>query len=151
MPKRNQVLLKVEKVGICGTDRDIIKGQYGEAPEGSDHLVLVHESIGRVEEVGVGVRNFRRGDLVVPAVRRNCPENCASCRNGRSDLCLTGHYREHGIRGLHGFASEYATTDWRFVARMPESLSQVGVLLEPLTIVEKSVEQTLGIGHARMK
>jgi threonine dehydrogenase-like Zn-dependent dehydrogenase len=66
-------------------------------------------------------------------------------------MCLTGHYKEHGIKGLHGFASEFAVTDSRFVVKLPEALSEVGVLLEPLTIVEKGINQVFLMQHARMK
>ena len=145
------MLLRVLRVGVCGTDMDIISGFYGEAPAGSTYLILGHESLSRVEEVGPGVRGFKRGDLVVPTVRRNCTEGCLNCRNGESDMCLTGHYKEHGIKGLHGFASEFAVTDARFVAKLPETLSEVGVLLEPLTIVEKGISQIFLMQRARMK
>jgi glucose 1-dehydrogenase len=151
VPGRRELLLRVLKVGVCGTDMDIVSGFYGEAPAGSSYLVLGHESLSRVERVGPGCKGFRKGDLVVPTVRRNCPENCLNCRNGESDMCLTGHYKEHGIKGLHGFASEFAVSDSRFVVKLPESLSEVGVLLEPLTIVEKGIRQALLIQNSRVK
>jgi glucose 1-dehydrogenase len=152
-PRANggQLLLRVQRVGICGTDMDIISGFYGEAPAGSPNLIIGHESISRVEQVGPGVTGFSEGDLVVPTVRRNCPENCLNCASGESDMCLTGHYTEHGIKGLHGFASELALTDSRFVVKLPETLSEVGVLLEPLTIVEKGILQAFEIQNSRMK
>jgi threonine dehydrogenase-like Zn-dependent dehydrogenase len=150
-PKEGELLLRVLRVGVCGTDMDIISGFYGEAPARSPYLILGHESLCRVEERGPGVRGFKKGDLVVPTVRRSCPENCLNCRCGESDMCLTGHYKEHGIKGLHGFASEFAVTDARFVAELPESLSEVGVLLEPLTIVEKGINQIFLVQRVRMK
>ena len=150
-PKPGELLLRVQRVGVCGTDMDIISGFYGEAPPSSPYLIIGHESLSRVEEVGEGVEGFHKGDLVVPTVRRDCPEECLNCRSGESDMCLTGHYREHGIKGLHGFASQLAVTDSRFVVRLPESLSQTGVLLEPLTIVEKGINQTFQIQNARMR
>ena len=150
-PKKNEILLEVQKVGICGTDRDIISGFYGEAPQGETSLVLGHESLSRVSGYGTGVRGFKKGDLVVATVRRNCPENCIYCKSGQSDMCLTGNYFEHGIKGLHGFAREFATTDSGFVVKLPELLKDVGVLLEPLTIVEKGISQTFNVQRARMK
>ena len=148
---KGEMLLNVQKVGICGTDRDIIAGFYGASPTGSDFLVLGHESLSRVAELGSGVRGFKPGDLVVPTVRRNCPENCLNCRNEESDMCLTGHYKEHGIKELHGFASEFAITDASFVVKLPESLIDVGILTEPLTIVEKGEIQTYLMQESRMK
>ncbi|MGI0091247.1 MAG: glucose 1-dehydrogenase [Nitrososphaerales archaeon] len=150
-PAKNEMLLQVQKIGICGTDRDIIAGFYGEAPAGESFLVLGHESLSRVFELGTSTHGFKKGDLVVPTVRRNCPENCPSCKSGQSDMCLTGHYFEHGIKGLHGFAREFAITDSSFVVKLPESLKDVGVLLEPLTIVEKGLTQTFLLQDARMK
>jgi glucose 1-dehydrogenase len=150
-PIRGELLLRVQRVGVCGTDLDIVSGRYGEAPKGSPFLILGHESLSRVAELGPGVKGFKEGDLVVPTVRRNCPENCLNCRNGQSDMCLTGHYTEHGIKGLHGFASELAVTDAKFVVRLPEALSGVGVLLEPLTVAEKGILQAFLIQKARMR
>lgn len=150
-PSSRGVLLEVQEVGICGTDRDIIAGFYGEAPIGSNFLVLGHESLARVSKVGRNVRGFGRGDLAVPTVRRNCSENCLNCRSGESDMCVTGHYKEHGIKGLHGFAREFAISDSNFTVKLPESLSEIGVLLEPLTIVEKGITEAFRIQRSRMK
>lgn len=150
LPGKGELLLEVLKVGICGTDKDIIAGFYGEAPAGSNFLVLGHESLCRVAGAGSNVSSFKKGDLVVPTVRRNCPENCLNCRRGQSDMCLTGHYKEHGIKDLHGFAREFGITDHKFAVKLPESLSDLGVLLEPLTIVEKGVTQAYLIQKSRM-
>jgi glucose 1-dehydrogenase len=146
-----ELLLEVQRIGICGTDRDIIAGFYGEAPPGQEKLVLGHESLSRVTEVGGWAADFSKGDLVVPTVRRDCAENCLNCRNGESDMCLTGHYKEHGIKQLNGFASEYSITDSSFVVKLPESLSELGVLLEPMTVVEKGTVQTFLLQQSRMK
>ncbi|HZW58055.1 MAG TPA: glucose 1-dehydrogenase [Nitrososphaerales archaeon] len=152
VPGVNQVLLEVLRVGVCGTDRDIIAGFYGQAPKGSDSLTLGHESLCRVAEPGEAADSLERGQLVVPTVRRPCPEGCLNCRSGESDFCLTGHYSEHGIKLLDGFASQFAVSDSSFVVKMPdESLSDVGVLLEPLTVVEKGLIQTFLIQNSRMK
>lgn len=150
-PGANEVLLRVLKVGVCGTDRDIVAGFYGTPPQGSTELIIGHESLCRVEDLGEDVSGFKEGELVVPTVRRNCPENCQNCSNGQSDMCLTGNYREHGIKLLHGFAREFATTDSTFVAAVDESLSDVGVLLEPLSIAEKGIEQAFAVQSQRMK
>ena len=149
-PGKREVLLRVLRVGICGTDRDIISGFYGEAPAGADYLILGHESLSRIEKLGPGFKDLKVGDLVVPTVRRSCPENCVSCRHHESDMCYTGHYFEHGIKGLNGFAAEYATTDSTYIVKMPESLSELGVLLEPLTIVEKGLLQTYNLQKSRL-
>ena len=148
---KGQLLLGVKRVGVCGTDLDIIGGAYGEAPSQSPFLILGHESLCEVLETGQGVSGFNKGDLVVPTVRRPCPELCMNCRSGESDMCTTGHYLEHGIKGLNGFACEQSLTESGFAVRLPRSLDKVGVLLEPLTIVEKAVAQALDIQRARMR
>ncbi len=151
VPGAGEVLLKVLKVGVCGTDRDIVSGFYGTPPDGERDLIIGHESLCRVEDFGEDVSGLKQGELVVPTVRRNCTENCQNCSNGQSDMCLTGNYREHGIKRLHGFAREFATTDSGFVVGVDESLSEVGVLLEPLSIAEKGIEQAFVIQSQRMK
>ncbi len=92
----------------------------------------------------------RSENLAVPTVRRSCPENCVSCKNHESDMCYTGHYFEHGIKGLNGFAGEFAKSDSTYIVKMPESMSEMGVLLEPLTVVEKGIVQTYSLQKTRL-
>ena len=93
----NTALMRVLEVGIDGTDTEINSGLYGEAPPGSDFLVIGHEALGVVEAVGESMSGFTRGDLVVSTVRR--PDDCPNCRAGESDMCLFGRYTERGIKG----------------------------------------------------
>src|SRR5262252_6336842 len=67
-----EVMVRIREVGICGTDREICAFQYGTPPPGSDRLVLGHEALGEVVEVGAGVRTLAPGDLVALTVRRPC-------------------------------------------------------------------------------
>ncbi len=136
------VLLEILDVGVCGTDREIARFDYGTPPTGSDYLVIGHESLGRVVEVGKGVTRVEPGDLVVTMVRRPCghPE-CRSCAAGRQDFCFTGDFTERGINGRHGFMTERVVDDQRFMHVLPPELREVGVLVEPLTIAEKALIQ----------
>ena len=94
---RTEMKVKTLEVGICGTDREICSFAYGTPPEGCDYLVLGHEALGEVVEVGDNVEGFERGDLVVPTVRRPCPhDHCRSCREARQDFCFTGDFTERG-------------------------------------------------------
>ena len=138
-----KALLRTSKIGICGTDLEIIQGAYGEAPSGSDYLILGHECQATVEEAATDSVEIKKGDLVVPTVRR--PDGCLNCQNGESDMCLTGQYKEHGIKGLHGFCSEYSVSDVNFLVPVPAELSDVAVLLEPASVAEKGVVQTFKI------
>ncbi len=142
-PSGAEALLRVHKIGIDGTDLEINQGLYGEAPTGSDYLISGHECLANVESVASNSAGIRKGDLVVPTVRR--PDTCINCRAGESDMCLTGRYKEHGIKGLHGFCSEYTVSDLNFLVKIPENLSDVAVLLEPMSVAEKAVFQILKI------
>src|SRR5438477_13134413 len=101
-----ECLVRVLEVGIDATDRDVEKGEYGEAPPGEDVLVMGHESLGEVVECDSGDGPLREGDLVAPTVRRPCHESCPNCRNGASDFCVTGHFTERGIKQRHGYLRE---------------------------------------------
>ncbi len=134
------VLLRVLRVGVCGTDREICAFDYGTPPAGEDHLVLGHESLAEVVQAGEAVRDLAPGQLVVAIVRRPCSDpTCEPCRAGRQDFCRTGGYTERGIRGAHGFMTERVVDDARWLVPVPAALRDVGVLVEPLTIAEKAL------------
>src|SRR5438046_1706424 len=93
----DEVKLRMLEVGVCGTDKEICSFQYGTPPAGSEYLVIGHESLAEVIEVGPAVTRLKRGDLVVPSVRRPCPhDSCPSCRQDRPDFCFTGDITERG-------------------------------------------------------
>ncbi|WP_138443057.1 glucose 1-dehydrogenase [Sinomonas susongensis] len=140
------VLVEALEVGLCGTDIEIITAQYGEAPEGSTHLVIGHENLGRVISAPEG-SGLAEGDLVVGIVRRPDPVPCAACAAGEWDMCRNGQYTEHGIKGRHGFARERYRADADALVRLDPALTDVGVLLEPTTIVAKAWEHIEGIGR----
>jgi threonine dehydrogenase-like Zn-dependent dehydrogenase len=142
----NGVKLRILRVGVCGTDREICAFEYGDPPAGSDFLVLGHETIGEVVEVGSAVSSLQPGDLAVPMVRRPChhPE-CVACQAGRQDFCYTGDYTERGIKQRHGFMTELIVDEEVYMTRMPPELREIGVLTEPLTIAEKALEQILAV------
>lgn len=137
-----QTKMRMLDVGVCGTDREIISFEYGTPPEGSDYLILGHESLAEVVEVGPQVSKVKAGDLVVITVRRPChhPE-CVACREGRQDFCYTGDFTERGIKQQHGFMTEFVIEEELYLSGVPRELRDVGVLVEPLTIAEKSLEQ----------
>lgn len=146
-PRRQDgsVLVQALQVGLCGTDAEIVAGQYGQAPPGEDLLVLGHENLGRVVQAPAG-SGLSAGDLVVGIVRRPDPVPCPACAAGEWDMCRNGRYLEHGIKGLHGFARELWRAEPDAVVRLDARLTDVGVLLEPATIVAKAWEQIDRIG-----
>jgi glucose 1-dehydrogenase len=127
-----EVLVDVVRVGLDGTDAEIERGEYGEAPPGSDVLVIGHESLGRV---AAGTAALPEGTAVVASVRR--PDGCPNCARGEQDMCLWGTYSERGILRLHGYCAERYAERPEFLFRVPDEIADVAVLLEPLTISEK--------------
>jgi threonine dehydrogenase-like Zn-dependent dehydrogenase len=141
------VRLRMLDVGVCGTDTEICRFDYGGTPPpGEDHLVVGHEGLGRVVEAGAGVSGLAPGDLVVPMVRRPCDRReCHACRSGHQDFCETGAYTERGIVGAHGFLADEVAEEERYLVRLAPELRGVGVLTEPLTIAEKAIRQFLEV------
>jgi glucose 1-dehydrogenase len=141
-----QVKVRSLEVGICGTDREICAFEYGTPPASSPYLVLGHESLGEVVEVGVGVSKVKQGDLVVPSVRRPCMHpHCRPCRTGRQDFCATGDFTERGIKMRHGYMTQFYVETEKYLTRVPPELRDVGVLAEPLTVAEKALDQVWDI------
>jgi threonine dehydrogenase-like Zn-dependent dehydrogenase len=137
-----EVRVRILEVGICGTDREICCFDYGQPPPGDDHLVIGHECLGEVVEIGAGVTRVAVGDLVVPTVRRPCPhDDCMACDSSRQDFCYTGDFVERGIKQAHGYMTELIVDHERYMNVLPAGLRDVGVLVEPLTIAEKALEQ----------
>jgi threonine dehydrogenase-like Zn-dependent dehydrogenase len=137
-----EVKLRILEAGICGTDREITSFHYGTPPVYSPYLVIGHEALGEVADVGRGVTGLARGDLAVLTVRRPCPhDHCGPCRKGRQDFCITGDYTERGIKGGHGYMTEFVVDDQRYMVKVPKELREVAVLIEPLTVGEKAAEQ----------
>jgi len=136
------VKLRVLDVGVCGTDREICAFEYGTPPSGDAQLVIGHESLGEVVEVGATVSRVKIGDLVVPMVRRPCDhDDCRACRSDRQDFCYTGDFTERGIKMHHGFMTEVVVDDEKYMNVVPRALRDVAILVEPLTIAEKALKQ----------
>ncbi len=136
-PPDGQVLVDVVAVGICGTDVEIVAGEYGEAPPGAGRLVLGHESLGRVREAPAGA-GVAEGDLVACIVRCPDPVPCPNCAAGQWDMCSNGRYTEHGIKGADGFLRERYRADADRLVRVDDALGLAGVLLEPTSVVAKA-------------
>jgi threonine dehydrogenase-like Zn-dependent dehydrogenase len=144
----DDVLVQMLRVGVCGTDRHVMERAFDrrrQLPDGADFLVLGHEAVGRVLEVGPDVKTLRPGDAVVPTVRRGCGE-CDACAADQADLCFTGRVRERGIVGLHGFLSERIVEREEHLVRVSEDLVEVAPLVESLCTPEKALRR---IGNAR--
>jgi len=142
LERAGDALVRILDVGVCGTDREIARFEYGAPPRGESHLIIGHESFAQVVETGAEVEGVEPGDLVVLTVRRPCLHaGCEPCRLGRQDFCRTGEFSERGIKGLHGYMTELVVDDARYLHPVPAPLRDVGVLVEPLTIAEKALTQ----------
>ncbi|MGV9883878.1 glucose 1-dehydrogenase [Streptomyces sp. NPDC003006] len=145
VPGDGELLVDGLAVGVCGTDKEIVAGDYGWAPPGEDRLVLGHESLGRVREAPPD-SGFAAGDLVVGVVRRPDPQPCGACARGEFDMCRNGRYTERGIKERPGYASQAWTVESDYAVRLDPALETVGVLLEPTTVVAKAWEQVERVG-----
>jgi glucose 1-dehydrogenase len=143
------VKMRVLRVGICGTDREEARGGRAMAPNGGSELVIGHEMLGRVTETGSAVTRVKPGDLAVFTVRRGCGD-CLPCRMNRSDMCLTGRYRERGIWGMDGYQAEYVVDSQQYAVRVPQELEGIGVLTEPLSVAEKAIDEAVRLQASRL-
>ena len=143
---RGSVLIRAIALGVCGTDREIIAGDYGSPPPGHKRLIVGHESLGVVEEAPKG-ESLAPGDAVVGIVRHPDPVPCANCAVGEWDMCRNGRYTEHGIKSLDGFGSEFYRLEPSFVVPVTTSLGLAAVLTEPASVVAKAWEHCERIGR----
>ena len=127
-------------MGVCGTDREIAEGEYGEPPPGESKLIIGHEGLGEVLEAPAG-SGFRAGDLVVGIVRRPDPVPCPACAAGEWDMCRNDRFAERGIVRRHGYGSEQWRVEPDFALAIPTALGELGVLLEPTSVLAKAWDQ----------
>ncbi|MFC7221627.1 glucose 1-dehydrogenase [Halalkalicoccus sp. GCM10025322] len=133
-----EALVRTLRVGVDGTDQEVLRGGHGEFPEGEDHLILGHEAVGVVEDPN-GTR-FEEGDVVVPTVRRPPNGTNAYFERGEAHMAPDGEYHERGIVGAHGFMAEYFTSPEGFLVEIPREQAALGFLIEPISITEKALE-----------
>jgi propanol-preferring alcohol dehydrogenase len=117
-PGPGEVLVRMQACGICHSDLFLA----GSPKLPMTPLILGHEGIGIVEELGMGVSGLQRGERVgIAYLHHSCGE-CDACRRGRENYCLkqaqTGYH-------VHGALAEYAVAHARFVARVPDTLDSV--------------------------
>ncbi len=147
--KPSEVKVRVLEVGICGTDKEEVSGGRADPPKGKKELIIGHEMVGEVVEVGKEVTKVKKKDLVVLTVRRGCNE-CSFCKTDRYDFCSTGNYQERGIKQRDGYHAEYVVEEEKYVIVIPKSIASIAVLTEPTTVVEKAIEQASLIQKNRL-
>jgi threonine dehydrogenase-like Zn-dependent dehydrogenase len=145
----DEIKLKITRVGICGTDREIAEGGRADAPEGAKDLVIGHEMLGRVVEVGEGVKSTQPGDYGLFIVRRDCGLGLPCCES-RSDQCFTGRYTERGIKLRDGYMTEFVVDKERYFVPVDSDLLDLGVLTEPLSVGIKAIDEALKVQVSRI-
>lgn len=121
-----EAVLRITATTICGTDLHIVRGEYPVKPG----LIIGHEPVGVIEELGAGVTGYNIGDRVL--VGAITP--CGQCR-----ACLSGQHSQCG----HGFGCQ-AMGGWRFGNTINGTLSSLGVYSGKLQIPYEAIAAGLG-------
>jgi glucose 1-dehydrogenase len=135
-----ELLVRGRLIGVCGTDREIADGSYGEAPADADRLIIGHEGLGEVL-AAPAQSGFSPGDLVAGIVRRPDPVPCPACAAGHWDMCRNDRFFERGIVRSHGYGSQLWSVEPEYAVRIPSELGELGVLLEPTSVLAKAWDQ----------
>ncbi|MGG4442716.1 zinc-dependent alcohol dehydrogenase [Brevibacillus fortis] len=134
--KNNDVKIKIYGTGICGTDLNVFKGKLRAVP----NMIMGHESVGVVVEIGEDVKNVSVGDRVVIDPTQFCGK-CYYCRKGLTCYCEDFDAWQLGI-GSHGTFGEYYVGEDRFVYKLPDSMEwERATLIEPLSCVLSVIEK----------
>ena len=125
VPKADELLIRIEACGICGTDRHLFLGEFPSKPP----VIPGHEFVGVIEAVGGGVTDFEPGMRVTGDPNIACG-HCAECQRGRVNLCA--NLQAIGIHRNGGFA-QYAVLPHKQAHLLPSSLNPLhGAFCEPL-------------------
>ncbi len=130
----DDVVVKIEACGICGTDLNILATPP--AHKATPNIIIGHEGVGLVEEVGAAVTNLAPGDRVVIAPRLTCGQ-CGYCRRGLDNQCT--NYRTIGTT-IDGAFAPYLLAPQRALFKISREVPRDdAVLFEPLSCVVGSV------------
>jgi threonine dehydrogenase-like Zn-dependent dehydrogenase len=149
-PQPGEVLCETLELGVCGTDREILHSLKPHLPLGQPHLILGHECLARVTELGDNEHGLHVGDLVVPLVRR-AHDTTSWLARERADLLAFGTFVERGIYLEHGFSPRFWLDRPQYLLRVAPSLAPVAVFAEPLSICEKAINEALILQRARVE
>ncbi|HSD83284.1 MAG TPA: zinc-dependent alcohol dehydrogenase family protein [Anaerolineae bacterium] len=119
VPRKNEILVKVSACGVCHTELDEIEGR---TPPPQLPIVLGHQIVGRVADVGVFVTRFHGGERVGVAWIHSACGQCPYCLSGRENLCE--NFQATG-RDVQGGYAEYLTVAEDFAYRLPDVFSDV--------------------------
>lgn len=138
-PAPGEVLVRIERVGVDGTDREVVAGAHGRV---ESSMVLGHEAVGTVADPNGTA--FEPGETVVPTVRRPPGDHNEYFRRGEPDMAPMDATVECGIDGADGFMAEFVAVPSEYLLRLPERLAPAGFLVEPLSVTAKALELVEG-------
>ena len=133
--KENDVMIRIENIGICGSDIHVYHGQH---PFTKYPVTQGHEVSGEIVEVGSNVKDLKPGMAITIEPQVTCG-HCHPCKNGKYNLC-----EELKVMGFQttGTASEYFVCDQKYVTPLPAGLSfEEGAMIEPLAVAVHAVKQ----------
>ncbi len=122
-----QMVVKIEYCGVCGTDMEAYRHEIVKPV-----IILGHENIGTVSEVGEGVTKFKIGDKVLCGPPSYCAEGCSACKSGRPNICAYGFPKTNGIGGPDGGFAEYmlvGDVDHTMIIPVPEGVDSKDAVL----------------------
>jgi 2-desacetyl-2-hydroxyethyl bacteriochlorophyllide A dehydrogenase len=142
-PKADEVLVKIERVGICGTDMHIFHGHYA-----ADKLPLIpgHEFVGRIHQNGAGAKRFKAGQRVVVDINVGCG-HCYWCR--RNEILSCEAVQQIGI-SRDGAFCDYLAVPERLVIPVPDQMDgAVAALTEPVACVVRAARKAkMGLANS---
>ncbi len=126
--KSGQIVVKIDYAGLCGTDVDAYKtGSFLKTG-----MVLGHENVGTVSEIGEGVKGFSIGDKIICGPPNFCKEHCRPCRTGNTSICLNALNNTRGIGGPDGGYAEYMLVEdveRTILAKIPDNVDEKDAVL----------------------
>lgn len=131
----DQVLIKMKRIGICGSDIQIYHGKHKYM---SFPIVQGHEGAGVIAKIGQNVTDFIEGDRVTVQPQVFCGE-CYPCKTGHYNVC-----ENLKVLGVHdtGMASEYFLVDASKVLKLPDNIDfDKGALVEPIAVAVHAVKK----------
>ena len=120
-PGRGQLLVRVSTCAVCRTDLHVVDG---ELPDPKLPLILGHQIVGHVEEIGEEISNFAVGDRVGIPWLGWTDSVCAYCRSGSENLCDNARFTGYTVDG--GYA-EFTVADARYCFHLPERYNDIEV------------------------
>ena len=145
-PGRGSVLVEALALGVCGTDLEIVGGEYGAAPDGEDYLVLGHESLGRVLEAPAGAASPRAtSSSASSAGLTRCRARTA--RSASGTCAGTAGTPSTGSRSATASAPSGTGSSRSSRSRSTRRSATLGVLLEPASVLAKAWEHVERIGR----